>query len=170
MRRYFYLGLLCVIGLLGFRICPDLLLMYARTSVRFVVPNGHRGLFCVRETTLGESVRRDDEGLYVLDIPQSGELAIRDGSIFRVTNVSAETVGGRKFPPIKWPPAPPFEPGVGIAGVSVTSKGEYYFLIGTEKELYDYRQWSTQRNRRRRRIGRRGRYPPFHREHPGIVW
>lgn len=109
------------------------------SSVRFVVPDGYRGMFCIREHPDGIDNIHSDDGRIVYEIPPKGFLDVRDASHFRLTKSNiVVTRSGRVFPELPWPAAPPFDDRIGFSILSVSSDGWYWFLIGTERELYEY--------------------------------
>ena len=53
--------------------------------MRFVVPDGYRGMFCIREHPDGIDNIHSDDGRIVYEIPPNGFLDVRDASIFGST-------------------------------------------------------------------------------------
>ena len=73
------------------------------------------------------------------EVPPNGFLDVRDASHFRLTKSNiVVTRSGRVFPELPWAAAPPFDHRIGFSTVTVTSDGWYWFLMGTERELYEY--------------------------------
>lgn len=112
---------------------------FSVSSARFVVPDGYRGLFCIRERSDGAENQYSKDGRILYEIPADGFFDARDASPLNLTTSDiAISSSGRIFQELPWPAAPPFDAQLGYSGVSVTSEREYWFLIGTEKELFDY--------------------------------
>lgn len=131
------LGLL--VGVAGIYFLPYINRYFTVSSIRFVVPDGYRGMFCIREHTDGIDNNYSEDGRIIYEVPPQGLLDVRDASPLQLTNSNiCITRSGRVFSELPWPAKPPFKDRVGFSGVSVTSRGQYWFLIGTERDLYEY--------------------------------
>lgn len=128
--------LLCAVGIVAF---PYINRYFSVSSIRFVVPDGYRGMFCIREQPNGIENTYSEDGRILYEIPKNGFLDVRDASPLQLTNSDiCITHSGRSFSELPWPAQPPFDDRVGFSGLSVSSDGRYWFLIGTEQELYKY--------------------------------
>ena len=111
------------------------------TRVHFIVEDGYRGVFIIREVPSGIEVRESTDGRFVYHIPSSGVLEITNVAPLGWTrSCTAETRSGKPFPPIDWPHAEPMSEQIGFAIVSADFERAYYFLIGTERQISD-KKW-----------------------------
>ncbi len=126
----------CAIGIVAL---PYINRFFSVSSVRFVVPDGYRGLFCIRERSDGTETKYSEDGIILYEVPIDGLLDVLDASPLNLTTSDiAIAKSGRVFQELPWPAAPPFDARLGYSGVSTTSEKNYWFLIGTEKELFDF--------------------------------
>jgi hypothetical protein len=104
-------------------------------QLRFVLPDGYRGVFVLAADPSAPAVFPERDNTYVYVIPASGQLNVRTlAPLEQWHSTSAVSTSGAPIPAAQTSPAEPYSGEVRLHHLVTDSAGRSYFLVGTDAE------------------------------------
>ena len=106
------------------------------SNVHVVVPNGFRGVFEVIEATNGNYVNVDNQGRYVITVPDTAMVLVHDTSfLVLIANLTATYADGQSLAVTTIRLKSTKADSISLHLVTVDSNSTYYLLVGTDQQL-----------------------------------